>query len=1007
MSQIKKKFIEDNAIDGVKLQLMNGQGLRTQNADGSDRTLFYFDNLNQWQFSVIPQLGSDPSLANDLVRKSYVDASVSTEASSRSAAVSAEQSRAQAAESTLSGRLDVVQGSVTTAGSIAKALADAEAYTDSKIADLVNGAPGLLDTLKELADALGDDPNFATSISNQIAGLSSSITALQNQSTGNLESEQSARMAADSALSGRLDVIEGADTVSGSVAKALKDAKAYTDSSVSSEQSARMSADSTEQSARMAADSALSGRLDVIEGADSVNGSVAKALKDAKAYADSQVMAEQSARESAVSAEESARMAAVSAEESARMAAISSEQSARIAAVSAEESARMAAVSAEESARMAADSTLQGNIDAEASARTAAIASEASARTAADTNLQNQINSLDGYTLDLRGDLDQEVTDRKAADSTEQSARMAADSALSGRLDIIEGADTVAGSVAKALKDAKAYTDSSVSAEESARIAAVSAEASLRAAAVSAEESARIAADSTEQSARMAADSALSGRLDVIEGTDTVSGSVAKSLKDAKAYADQKIADLVNGAPGVLDTLKELADALGDDPNFATTLSNELATIQTDITSLQNSSGANLSAEESARKAADSALSGRLDVIEGADTVSGSVAKALKDAKAYTDSSVSAEQSARMTAVSAEESARIAAVSSEQSARIAADNTLQGNLDAEASARIAAVSAEESARIAAYNSLDGRLDIIEGADTVNGSVAKSLKDAKAYTDTKFSAEQSARMAADSTLQGNLDAEQSARMSADSALSGRLDVIEGADSVNGSVAKALKDAKAYADSQVMAEQTARIAADGVLQSNIDTIDGRLDVLEGADSVSGSVAKALKDAKVYADSKVSAEQSARMSADNALSGRLDVIEGADTVAGSVAKALKDAKAYTDSSVSAEASSRSTADAALQSEIDAINAVVHEKEKFVLSSLDISNGYINLAHQAIEKSILVIVDRLVAHADDDYSVAVVSGVTRITLLNSFSSGGSEALAAGDVIHVMYRHS
>lgn len=34
---------------------------------------------------------------------------------------------------------------------------------------------------------------------------------------------------------------------------------------------------------------------------------------------------------------------------------------------------------------------------------------------------------------------------------------------------------------------------------------------------------------------------------------------------------------LINGAPGALDTLKELADAMGDDPNFAATVTNALA----------------------------------------------------------------------------------------------------------------------------------------------------------------------------------------------------------------------------------------------------------------------------------------------------------------------------------------------------------------------------------------------------------------------------------------------
>ena len=43
-----------------------------------------------------------------------------------------------------------------------------ETYVDSAIATLVDTAPETLDTLNELAAALGDDPNFATTISNQI-----------------------------------------------------------------------------------------------------------------------------------------------------------------------------------------------------------------------------------------------------------------------------------------------------------------------------------------------------------------------------------------------------------------------------------------------------------------------------------------------------------------------------------------------------------------------------------------------------------------------------------------------------------------------------------------------------------------------------------------------------------------------------------------------------------------------------------------------------------------------
>ena len=45
-----------------------------------------------------------------------------------------------------------------------------------------------------------------------------------------------------------------------------------------------------------------------------------------------------------------------------------------------------------------------------------------------------------------------------------------------------------------------------------------------------------------------------------------------------KTEVDKKISDLVDSSPEALDTLNELAAALGDDPNFATTVMNEIGT---------------------------------------------------------------------------------------------------------------------------------------------------------------------------------------------------------------------------------------------------------------------------------------------------------------------------------------------------------------------------------------------------------------------------------------------
>lgn len=50
-----------------------------------------------------------------------------------------------------------------------------ESEIDAAVAALVDGAPALLDTLNELAAALGDDANFASTISTQIAGKADAV----------------------------------------------------------------------------------------------------------------------------------------------------------------------------------------------------------------------------------------------------------------------------------------------------------------------------------------------------------------------------------------------------------------------------------------------------------------------------------------------------------------------------------------------------------------------------------------------------------------------------------------------------------------------------------------------------------------------------------------------------------------------------------------------------------------------------------------------------------------
>ena len=80
----------------------------------------------------------------------------------------------------------------------AAALVEAKGYTDNAISALVDGAPELLNTLKELASAIGDDENYFVHIASQIAALSAG-------STSGLADEIARAQAAEGALGLRID----------------------------------------------------------------------------------------------------------------------------------------------------------------------------------------------------------------------------------------------------------------------------------------------------------------------------------------------------------------------------------------------------------------------------------------------------------------------------------------------------------------------------------------------------------------------------------------------------------------------------------------------------------------------------------------------------------------------------------------------------------------------------------------------------------------------------------
>lgn len=96
----------------------------------------------------------------------------------------------------------------------------------------------------------------------------------------------------------------------------------------------------------------------------------------------------------------------------------------------------------------------------------------------------------------------------------------------------------------------------------------------------------------------------------------------------------------------------------------------------------------------------------------------------------------------------------------------------------------------------------------------------------------------------------------------------------------------KDVKTYVD-------TAVSGAQDTLQAAIDTINSKLDIINGEDTVDGSIKKALKDAKAYTDEKDAAATAAitkevadRKAADQALYGAEIPAAGASTISGNAA-------------------------------------------------------------------------------------------------------------------------
>jgi hypothetical protein len=233
------------------------------------------------------------------------------------------------------------------------------------------------------------------------------------------------------------------------------------------------------------------------------------------------------------------------------------------------------------------------------------------------------------------------------------------------------------------------------------------------------------------------------GRLDVIQGTGE--GSIKKA-----------IADLVGGAPELLDTLDELAAALKDNPDIITVLENEYkAAVQAEKEAreakdlLQDQALAKevedreaaVAGEKAAREAADNGLSARLDVIETKVKAEDMSLAEVKEALNNNDQAIKQEVQDRKDAVKGVQDQI---------------DIIDGAVDVEGSFR-KAIADQAATQLAKDQAQDGRMDDIEEEIGVKGADSADSTGMYQFIFQQVEAEATARANADTLHDSRLAA----------------------------------------------------------------------------------------------------------------------------------------------------------------------------------------------------------------------------------------------------------
>ena len=669
------------------------------------------------------------------------------------------------------------------------------------ISDLVDGADDALDTLKELAEALGNDPNFATTITNKLTDLRTALTEEVNRA----KEAEAALGAAVAAVQDNLEY--GLDQINKKIDTVKADLKAEIDR------------------VEKKVDKNAEDIKDLEDKVNQGNGELEKELKDL--------------------------------------------------------------IQKEKDERIAADNEIKESVNDlktlhinDKASLESKIAEETANRTNADTVLDSKINeeitNRQADTLALQGKIDQEKVDRHFEDqvlhneiSKEVTDRTNADNALQGNIDKEVQARTVADQVLQNNIDSEATTraaqdlvlehkiedvkEQGVEDKEQ-LLNAIAAEAAVREKGDKDLDTKKVDKREGYSLTKNDFTDILKAKLDGIEEKANYITHLSQLINDSGFQTEEEvnaaIQKIIGSAPEVLDTLKEIADALGNDPNFAATITKKLAAITEQVNQEiedriagDEANSAEVAAEVQARKDADTALETKLKEYVDNKSAIGDAALGVvkdnlnkeiqdrKDADAAIQSSLDKEIAERKTADEAYTQSlanvnqRISDLALSMQESI---NTLRNELTEQVNANTTAIATNQ-------HSIERNSEAITNLTKTVGDNYKEVKDMineeiidRTNADSALSSridtlnidlntESVERKAADQVLQVNLDKEVADRTAADKALSteftAKLD----------NTKQALESEVANINTKLEQEKENRIAGDNALGVRIDSLE----------------------------------------------------------------------------------------------------------------------------------------------------------------------------------------